>query len=521
MSIFNNLNNLTLFGWEFKKNSKTEKDPAPFIDKTDESAAHVIGSSGWGYSTYQLNLDQSFKDDNAMIERYREISVHPEMDSAITEIVNEAISGEINDYPVSIILDDIELSDSIKDKILDEFEKILKLMDFNNEAYEIFRKWFVDGKLYYYMVKSTNPKDGLIEVRYVSPLQIKKIRDEKRTADKGGIHTVSKVEEYYVYTPRIYKDMGTAIKLSLDSVACVTSGIYDESTNKTFSYLHKALKPLNQLRMLEDATIIYRLSRAPERRVFYIDVGQMPKNKAEEYIRNIMAKFKNKMVYDAVTGEVKDQKNTLSMMEDFWLPRQEGGRGTEVSTLQGGQNLGQIEDLEYFKRKLLMSLYVPYGRLAADQQSMFNLGRSSEISREELKFSKFVSRLRKKFSKIFLDILKTQLLLKQIITEADWEFLEEQIRFDFVTDNFFKELKESEILRERLSLLQEVEPYVGTYYSKEYVRRNVLEMNDEDIKEMKKEIEKEKKEEEALPEEDQEEDKEEPVFKSTPKDEED
>lgn len=481
---------MEIFGWQFKKRKDEEKIDAPFIPPQNDDAAFTIGAGYYGYNAYNINVDQTFENENDLIRRYREVALYPEVDTAINHIVNEAICGDEKSSPVEIILDDLEQSEAIKKKISEEFDTILKLLKFNNSAYEIFRKWYVDGKSYYYMIPHENTSKGLKELRYVSPLNIKKVREEKKKTGPGGISQTESVKEYYIYSPYILntKNRQLGIKLTVDSVCHVHSGLVDETRNFIYSYLHKALKPINQLKILEDAIIIYRLSRAPERRIFYIDVGNLPRNKAEEYLKSVQSRYKNRVVYDAHTGEVKDSTNTLSMLEDYWMPRKEGGRSTEVTTLPSGQNLGEIEDIKYFQRKMLMALNVPFSRLDTEQPAAFSLGRASEISREEVNFSKFIDRLRKKFSHLFYELLKTQLILKRIISEDEWPEIAESISFNFLSDTYFAELKEAEILKERVATLREIEQYVGTYFSKEYVRKEILKMSDEDIEEMEKQL---------------------------------
>ena len=484
---------IELLGWEFRKSSKDQKIKAPYVQPNNDDASFVIGQHYYGYNVHQLSLDQTFETENELIRKYREVSLQPEVDLAVTDIVNEAIVGDNESAPVEIVLDDLQQSTKIKELISTEFENIIKLLDFNNRAYEIFRKWYVDGRLYYHIIINENvKKNGIEELRYISPLHIKKVREENKKAGPNGVEIIESYKEYFIYSKDLHKSKTVGIKLSKDSVCYVTSGLLNEEENTVYSHLHKALKPANQLRMLEDATIIYRLSRAPERRVFYVDVGNLPKNKAEEYVRGIMNKYKNKMVYDAVTGEV-NSKNTLSMMEDFWMPRREGGRGTEISTLQGGQSLGEINDVEFFKQKLFQSLNVPFSRLAVQDGGGFTIGRSSEITRDEIKYGKFVSRIRKDFSRLFYELLKTQLILKQIITEDEWKELSEEISFDFISDSFFKEMKDAEILRERIATLNEVKEHIGSHFSMLWVRRHVLQMSDDEIEEMQKEIEEERK----------------------------
>lgn len=482
-------------GWQFKRKSSDRKIDAPYIEPENDDAAFVVNSGYYGYNAYQFNLDVSFQDENELIQKYRDTALIPEVDSAITDIVNESISGDEDSAPVEIILDELEQSDNIKNKIKEEFDTILELMNFNENAYEIFKKWYVDGRIYYHIILHPQVKNGIKELRYVSPLNLKKVRNEERKFGDGGIPIITSIEEFYVYMNNASQKQktGQAIKISKDSILTSNSGLLQEEKNLIFSYIHKALKPANDLKLVENAIIIYRLSRAPERRVFYVDVGNLPKNKAEEYLTSIMRRHNNKMVYDAVTGEVKDQKNVLSMMEDFWMPRREGGRGTEVTTLQGGQNLGEIEDVEYFKKKLYMALGVPYSRMAQEAGGPFTVGRSSEITRDEIKFNKFIQRLRKKFSKIFYDALKTQLILKQIITEDEWEEFRQQITFNFISDVFFQELKDAEILRERVATLRDISEFVGTYYSKDFVQKEVLRLTEDEIEQVEKEIDEERK----------------------------
>jgi len=488
--------NLDLLGWTLKKTDKQAEiaNIDPFIQKTDDDGAFIVNPGYYGHSSYHINVDQQFDSEIDLIKKYREISVHPEVDSAINEIVNEAINGEEDVAPVSIVLDDLDLSDAIKDKIKDEFAYICKLLNINSESYELFRKFYVDGRLYHYIViDKNNTKNGIMELRYIPSVHIKKVREDKTSIGPMGIEQVDSSQEYFLYTKDwAKKNKSAAVKISKDSVCYIHSGLNMEDNNLIYGWLHKAIKPANQLRMMEDSLIVYRLSRAPERRIFYIDVGQLPKTKAEEYIKSLQNKFKNKLVYDITNGEVKDSRNTLSMMEDFWLPRGMNGKGTEVTTLPGGQTLGQIDDVEFFKKKLYMSLNVPIGRITSDQNTaMFGVGRSDSISRDEVKFSRFITRLRKRFSKLFLNLLKTQLILKRIITPDDWEILEEKIRFDYQQDTFFAELKDAEILKERLTTLQMAEPYIGRFFSQTYIKKNILKQTEDDIKEMFKEIEEE------------------------------
>lgn len=486
--------NFDLLGWSFKKSEKQQEvqNADPFIQKTDDDGAFIVNSGYSGHSSYHMSADTQFDSEIDLIKKYREISLHPEVDSAINEIVNESINGEEDTQPVSIVLDQLELSDNIKEKIKTEFDYICKLLNLNNESYELFRKFYVDGRLYHYIVIDTNKsQNGIQELRYIPSVHIKKMREDKTSIGPGGIEQTDSYKEYFMYSKKwnTASARSSAITLSKDSICYVHSGLNMEDNNLIYGWLHKAIKPANQLRMMEDALIVYRLSRAPERRIFYIDVGQLPKSKAEEYIKGLQNRFKNKLVYDVVTGEVKDSRNTLSMMEDFWLPRGMNGKGTEVTTLPGGQTLGQIDDVEFFKKKLYMSLNVPIGRITSDQGSaMFSVGRSDSISRDEVKFSRFISRLRKRFSKLFLQLLKTQLVLKRVMTPDDWDVLEEKIRFDFQQDTFFAELKDAEILKERLTTLQMAEPYIGRFFSQAYIRKNILKQTEDEIEEMMKEI---------------------------------
>jgi hypothetical protein len=440
------------------------------------------------------------------------MALHPECDSAIEDIVNEAIVSDTNDSPVQIELSNLNASDGIKTKIRKEFKYILELLDFDRKSHEIYRNWYIDGRLYYHkVIDLKNPHEGIQELRYMDAMKMRYVRQQKKKSndnfrlsnvntDNPMDYEFPEIEEYFIYNPKMNYPTnnpsalgGTGgIKMTRDSVTYCTSGLVDRNKGSTLSYLHKAIKSLNQLRMIEDSLVIYRLSRAPERRIFYIDVGNLPKVKAEQYLRDVMMRYRNKLVYDASTGEIRDDKKFMSMLEDFWLPRREGGRGTEITTLPGGQNLGEITDIEYFKKKLYRSLNVPPSRM--DGEGGFNLGRSSEILRDEVKFSKFVARLRKRFSYMFNDMLKTQLILKNIITPEDWEIMEEHIQYDFLYDNHFAELKEAELLNERLAMVQTAEPYVGKYFSQDYLRRKILRQTDQEILEedalIKKEIEK-------------------------------
>ncbi len=490
-----------LFGFSIEDN---EKNPPGVIspvppNKNDGQESYI--SSGF-FGSY-VDIEGVYRNENELIRRYRSMALYPECDSAIEDIVNEAIVSDTNDSPVSIELSNLNASDGIKKKLREEFKYILELLDFDKKAHEIFRNWYIDGRLYYNkVIDQKNPQDGIQELRYIDSAKMKYVRQVKKTRNDGlaraeqdnpATYNFPELEEYFIYTPGGSNQYGSApskgIKLTKDSVTYCTSGLVDRNKGSTLSWLHKSIKPLNQLMMIEDSLVIYRLSRAPERRIFYIDVGNLPKQKAEAYLRDVMQRYRNKLVYDANTGEIRDDKKFMSMMEDFWLPRREGGRGTEITTLPGGQNLGEISDINYFQKKLYRSLNVPETRLQGD--SGFSMGRSSEILRDEVKFSKFVGRMRKRFSEMFSDMLKTQLILKNIITPEDWEYMSDHIQYDFLYDNHFAELKDAELLRERLTLAEQTMQYVGKYYSNDYVRRSVLRQTDEQIIEQDKLIEKE------------------------------
>ena len=459
-----------------------------FAFPQNDDGAVTIQSGGY-YGTY-VDLDGVVRNEIELVTRYREMSMQPELETAIDEVVNDSIVMDDTGKAVEINTDDLEIADNIKKKISDEFEYILKLLNFGNMGHEIFRRWYIDGRMFYHVIiEEASPAKGIQEVRYIDPRRIRKIREIQKTKDpKTGIELIKKQNEYYLYNERgiIGTHSNLGAKISVDSVVNVNSGLMDAKRSMVLSYLHKAIKPLNQLRMVEDATVIYRLSRAPERRIFYIDVGNMPTIKAEQYLRDIMVKYRNKLVYDSSTGEIKDDRKHLSMLEDFWLPRREGGKGTEITTLPGGQNLGEMEDVKYFEKKLYKSLGVPISRLEAQQG--FSLGRSTEITRDELKFAKFVQRLRNKFSTLFDDLLRIQLVLKRVCTEEEWKEFKEKIWYDYKKDNNFTELKESELLNNRLTTLQLIDPYVGRYYSAEWVRKNVLQQTEEDIDEINQQM---------------------------------
>jgi hypothetical protein len=494
----------TIFGWQLSKKQKRSSDDVtdnPSFVAPDASDGSAIINAGGYFGTY-LDVEGNIKNEADLIRRYREISMYADVDNAIEDIVNEAIVKDEDGAIVNINLEDLkeELSDNIREKIEDEFKGVLKLFNFHLKAHEIFRRWYIDGRLYYHKILNRDaPGDGVQELRFIDPRKIKKIREVKKEKNqKTGVDIVTSIEEYYIFNEKglVATSPGQpgtltaqGIRIAPEAITFVPSGYVDVDKNTVLSYLHKAIKPVNQLRMVEDSLVIYRLARAPERRVFYIDIGNLPKLKAEQYMKDIMAKYRNKMVYDANTGEIRDDKKYLSMLEDFWLPRREGGRGTEIDTLKGGDNLSSIEDIQYFQKKLYQSLNVPLSRLLQDQP--FNFARGTEISRDEIKFSKFIDRMRNRFGELFYDVLKTQLLVKRIITEDDWKEIKDKIRFDFIQDIFYSELTDLEIKRNQVELVTEMQPFVGVYYSKEFVRRRILRQTDEEIEEMDKQMAKE------------------------------
>jgi len=478
---------IRLFGFEIKRQKDEDPKKLPsIVPARDDDGAGYVTASGSHYGQY-INIDgDDSKDNYQLIMKYRGVSMHPEVDAAIEDITNESISSNEEGQSIHIYMDNLKVSDSIKKQIKNEFDNVISMLGFNELGHDIFRRWYVDGRLYHHLVvNESNLKAGIQEIRPIDSAKIRKVKQVKKKKDPlTNAQVIEKVDEYYIYQDKpqsgaSIQQTGSGVKLSLDSVSYVTSGLLDEGRKKVLSYLHKALKPLNQLRMMEDSLVIYRLARAPERRIFYIDVGNLPRGKAEQYMKDIMTRYRNKLVYDSSTGEIKDDRKHQSMLEDFWLPRREGGRGTEISTLPGGENLGQIDDIVYFQKRLYRSLNVPINRLEQEQQ--FSLGRSTEINRDELKFQKFIGRLRSRFSSLFLDILKVQLQLKGIITEEDWSNMKNDIAVDYIKDNYFTELKEMEILRERIATLDTVNNYVGQYFSQEWVMKNVLQFTDDDI----------------------------------------
>jgi hypothetical protein len=476
---------------ELNRNATQEPQNKTFSLPQNEDGAVTVAGAGY-YGTY-VDLDGTFRNETQLITKYRELAIQPEMESALDEIVNEAIVIEDSGQSVEINLDDVKVPNNVKKLIEQEFEYVLKLLNFGNMGHEIFRRWYIDGRLFYHLViDDTNPALGIQELRYIDPRRIRKIREIKKMRDPNtGVELIQRQIEYYLYNERGMIGSGTNLgaKIAVDSIVNINSGIMDPKQSMVLSYLHKAIKPFNNLRMVEDATVIYRLSRAPERRVFYIDVGNMPTVKAEQYVRDIMVKYRNKLVYDSNTGEIKDDRKHLSMLEDFWLPRREGSKGTEISTLEGARNLGELEDVKYFERKLYKALGVPISRL--EPQQGFSLGRTTEITRDELKFTKFVQRLRNKFSTLFDDVLRVQLVLKNICTDEEWKEIKEDIWYDFKKDNNFDELKEAELINVRLDVLAKVDPFVGKYYSVMWVRKNILQQSDDDIEEINAQMEQE------------------------------
>ena len=497
-----------LFGFSLDKGNQKKKKQqgliSPVAPNNDDGTVTI---SAGGYYGQYVDMEGVSRNEFEQIRKYREVSLHPEVDSAIDEVVNEAIVADGDDSPVEIELSNLEQSESIKKRIREEFNEIKRLLQFDKKCYHIFRRWYIDGRLYYHkVIDVTKPTEGIKELRYIDPLKVKKMREVKKKpapggGDKAKVLNYGDVNEYYLYNPKGVFNHKAAVslagndqlgvKIAPDAITFCTSGLMDMNQNLPLSYLHKALKAVNQLRMIEDSLVIYRMSRAPERRIFYIDVGNLPKVKAEQYLREVMSRYRNKLVYDASTGEIRDDKKFMSMLEDFWLPRREGGRGTEITTLPGAQNLGELKDVEYFLKKLYKSLNLPPSRVG--EEKGFSLGRSNEILRDELKFIKFVGRLRKQFSHLFNDMLKTQLILKGVITVDDWELMEQHIQYDYLFDNHFTELKEIEMIGERLNLVERMQPFMGVYYSNDYIKRQILQQKESEIEEIRIQIEKEKK----------------------------
>jgi hypothetical protein len=484
-----------LFGFKIQRSAKDSGGETTFSTPTPDDG--TIDVAGGGFFGQVLDTDGRERTDLDLIRRYRDIAQQAECDTAIEDIINEGIVANQNDVAVEITLDRVPYPEKIKRKIRSEFHEVLRLLSFEQKGHDVFRRWYVDGRVFYHKIIDTkNPRRGITELRYIDPTKIKKVREVKKSLDKKtSIQMTEKIEEYYIYNEKGLASAGTSgsnqgLKIAYDSISYCPSGLIDGNSGRVLSYLHKAIKPVNQLRMIEDALVIYRISRAPERRIFYIDVGNLPKIKAEQYLKDVMNRYRNKLVYDARTGEIRDDRNHMSMLEDFWLPRREGGRGTEITTLPGGSNLGEIDDIQYFQKKLYKSLNVPISRM--DSDAGFSLGRSSEITRDELKFTKFVQRIRKKFVPLFTDILKTQLLLKGVIAPEDWPAIQEHIQYDFLQDGHFSELKDAELLNDRLSALDGIQSYIGTFFSKEYVLKKVLRMNDAEIADMNDQIRKER-----------------------------
>jgi hypothetical protein len=491
-----------LFGFSIEDDDKKSKSIVSPVPPNNEDGVDYYIQSGFYGQT--IDLEGIYRTEYDLVRRYREMALHAECDGAIEDVVNEAIVSDLYDSPIEIELSNLNASDKLKKIVREEFKYIKEIMDFDKKCYEIFRNWYVDGRLFYLkVIDIKKPEEGIKELRYIDPMKIKHVRQEKKQNNSVGPNISNygtndvlypEIEEYFIYTPSTNYPSGTlssaaknSVKIAKDSITYCTSGLVDRNKGTVLSYLHKAIKPLNQLRMIEDSLVIYRISRAPERRIFYIDVGNLPKVKAEQYLKEVMSRYRNKLVYDANTGEVRDDRKFMSMLEDFWLPRREGGRGTEITTLPGGQNLGELSDIEYFQKKLYRSLGVPESRIAGSGDG-FNLGRSSEILRDELKFSKFVGRLRKRFANLFNDMLRTQLILKNIVTPEDWEKMSDHIQYDFLYDNHFAELKESELLTNRLTTLTSMEAYIGKYFSTEYVRKKILRQSEEEIIEIDRQI---------------------------------
>jgi len=477
-----------LFGFEISR-KKAKELPSVVAPYADDGSTVTSSVNAGAYYSLVVDLEGVVKNENDLIRRYREVAQYPDCDTAIDDIVNEAIVVEEDSEAVKLNTDNVNVSDNIKKKIREEFEEVLYLLRFSEKGHDIFRQWYIDGRLnYHILIDEKNPRNGIQELRPIDPRKIRRIKNVKKEKNPKGVEVVVSVDEYYIYNDKGITEQTTqGVRLTLDSVLYCGSGMVDLNTGMMLSYLHKAIKPVNQLKMIEDAVVIYRISRAPERRIFYVDVGNLPKVKAEQYVNDLMNRYKNKIVYDANTGEVRDDRKHLSMLEDFWMPRREGGKGTEITTLPGGQNLGDIQDIQYFQTKLYQALNVPTSRLQSD--TGFTLGRSTEISRDELKFQKYIARLRKKFSGLFNDALKIQLIAKGVINEVDWDLIKKDIRYDFMKDNAFAELKDSELLTQRLQALQMIEPYIGKFYSVDWVKKNVLRMSEEQIEDIEDQIE--------------------------------
>ena len=476
-----------LFGFQITR-SQEKGEPTSFVLPEPEDGATT--SAGF-YSEF-LDLEGQAKNESDLIRRYRSTSEHPECDLAIEDIINESVNTEELKAPVSLNVDNLPYSTKIKQRVKDEFEQVLNLLDFNNKAHDIFRRWYIDGRVYFHKVIDENdPQKGVQELRYIDALKIKRVRKVEKDITPKGSPTINVLEDYYVYNEGGLgggkgSAVGGTMKITADAIANCPSGLYDPSRNMVLSYLQKAIKPVNQLRMIEDAVVIYRIARAPERRIFYIDVGNLPKVKAEQYLKDVMNRYRNKLVYNASTGEIKDDRQQMSMLEDFWLPRREGGRGTEITTLPGGSNLGEIDDILYFQKKLYRSLNIPISRL--ETESGFNMGRGAEITRDEVKFTKFVQKLRRKFNSLFNNILKTQLILKGVVAEEDWLSIKDNLSYMYMKDGHYAEMRDMDLLRDRLEVLNTIEPFIGSYFSKKYVQKQVFRMSDDEIESMQKEM---------------------------------
>ena len=477
-----------LFGFQITRSSKEKGEQPTFVLPDPEDGATT--SAGF-YSEF-LDIEGAAKNEADLIRRYRSTAEHPECDLAIEDIVNESVNTEELKAPVSLNTDNLPYSTKIKQRVKDEFEQILHLLDFNNKAHDLYRRWYIDGRIHFHKIIDENdPQKGILELRYIDALKIKRIRKIERDITPKGSPTVKILEDYYVYNEggmsgQKETPVGGSMKITADAIANCPSGLYDPSKNMVLSYLQKAIKPVNQLRMIEDAVVIYRIARAPERRIFYIDVGNLPKVKAEQYLKDVMNRYRNKLVYNASTGEIRDDRQQMSMLEDFWLPRREGGRGTEITTLPGGSNLGEIDDILYFQKKLYRSLNIPISRL--ESESTFNLGRGAEITRDEVKFTKFVQKLRRKFNNLFNNILKTQLILKGVVAEEDWLSIKNNLSYQYMKDGHYAELRDMDVLRDRLEVLNTIEPYIGQYFSKKYVQKHVFRMSDDEIDSMQKQM---------------------------------
>jgi hypothetical protein len=487
---------INLFGFTIGRKEEQVPKSQSFVTPVSEDGASTVSAGGY-YGTF-VDIDAAARSESDLISRYREISKYPDCDTAIEEIVTEAIAAIDSEAPVTINLDDLDLPKRIKDSIREEFDEICSLLDFKDRAHDIFRRWYIDGRLYYQkVINPSSTNKGILELRYIDPRKIRKVREVKKERLDNGVEIVNKIDEYFLYNEKGLNytpganptTANSGVRISPDAIAFCPSGLLDYDRNIIEGYLHKAIKPVNQLKMMADSLVIYRLARAPERRIFYIDVGNLPKVKAEQYMKDIMARYRNKIVYDSATGEIKDDRKFMTMLEDFWLPRREGGRGTEITTLPGGENLGQIADIEYFQNKVYQALNVPLSRF--QQQSGFNFGRAAEISRDEMKFAKFVSRLRRKFNVLFDDLLETQLILKNVITPEDWNNIKEKINYEYAQDQYYQEIKDAENLRNRIDVVNQMSPYVGVYFSKDYVRKKILKLTDDEIEQIEQENEEE------------------------------